>query len=133
MISLNQANTMISAAIAKAIELGTAISVSVVDDGGNLIAFSRMDNAIKISQKFSHAKAYTSGSLGMPTEMIAPFAVDGKPYAGLHSLFGGELSTIAGGIPIMIEGKLAGGIGCGGSTDVNQDAECAKAGVAAIQ
>lgn len=117
----------LEAAEAKAKELGVAVSIAIVDEYGDLLAFSRMEGAIKISPKFAIAKAYTSGSLGMPTEDIAGYAVEGKPYHGITSLFAGKLTTIAGGIPIMKDGKLVGGIGVGGSLDVKQDAECAKA------
>ena len=68
----------------------------------------------------------------MATADMAPYATPGKPYYGMDALFGGELTTIAGGLPIKIGDKLAGGIGVGGSTDVNQDAECAKAALEVI-
>jgi len=132
MITLSQAKKAIEASELKAKELGIAVSTAVVDEYGVLIAFSRMDNAIKISPRFAYAKAYTSGTIGMPTEAMAPYAQEGKPYHDLNSLFGGELTTMSGGEPIMIDGKLAGAVGAGGSTDVSQDDMCAKAGVAAI-
>ena len=88
--------------------------------------------ALTISPKFAIAKAYTSGTLGMPTADMAAYAVPGKPYYNMNALFGGELTTIAGGVPIKMGGKLVGGIGVGGSADVAQDAECAVAAVEAI-
>lgn len=118
---------------AKAKELGSAISVAVVDEYGDLVGFSRMEGAIKISPKFAIAKAYTSGTLGMATGDLAGFAQEGKPYHGLDSIFGGELTTIAGGLPIKVGEKLIGGIGVGGSYDVTQDVECAKAALAIIE
>jgi uncharacterized protein GlcG (DUF336 family) len=132
LLTLNQAKKAIEAAEKKAEEFGIAVSTAVVDEYGDLMAFSRMDKAIKISPKFAQAKAYTAGTLGMDTKDMAPYAVEGKPYYEINALFGGELTTIAGGVAIKIDGKLTGGIGVGGSTDVNQDAECAKAGLAAI-
>lgn len=117
----------------KAEELGMSISVAVVDQYGDLVAFGRMKGAIKISPKFAIAKAFTSGTLGMGTGDMAGYAVEGKPYFGLTSLFGGELTTIAGGLPIKSGEELIGGIGVGGSTDVSQDLECAKAGLNAFE
>jgi len=117
----------IEAAEAKAKELGIAVSIAIVDEYGDLVAFSRMEGAIKISPKFAIAKAYTSGTIGMATADMAPYAAPGKPYYGLDALFGGELTTIAGGLPVKAGDKLVGGIGVGGSADVSQDLECAKA------
>lgn len=111
----------------KAAELGIAVSTAIVDEYGDLVAFSRMAGAIKISPKFALAKAYTAGTIGMATADMAPYAVEGKPYYGMDALFGGELTTIAGGLPIKTGDKLVGGVGVGGSADVSQDVECAKA------
>ncbi len=121
------AKKAVEEALKKAEELGIQVSVAVVDQYGDLVAFGRMPGAIKISPKFAIAKAFTAGTLGMATADMAGYAVEGKPYYGLTSLFGGELTTIAGGVPVKKEEILIGGIGVGGSTDVNQDLECAKA------
>jgi glc operon protein GlcG len=91
-----------------------------------------MDGAIPISPRIANAKAFTSASLGVPSEGLAKFAIEGKPYFGVTDVLGGELTPIAGGMPLMQDGKIAGGIGVGGSMDVNQDVECCKAAVAAL-
>lgn len=122
----------INAAINKAEELKITISVAVVDQYGDLLAFARMKGALKISPKFAIAKAYTSGTLGLKTADMANYATEGKPYFGLNSLFGGELTTIAGGLPIMKGDELIGGIGVGGSHDVSTDVEAAQAGLKAL-
>lgn len=129
MLTLSKAKQAIEMAEKKATELGISVSVAVVDEHGTLVAFSRMDGAIKISPKFAQEKAYTSGTLGMKTEDMAPYAVEGKPYYGMTSMFGGQLTTIAGGAPIVVSGKLLGGVGVGGSADTSQDAQCAAAAV----
>lgn len=128
----SKAKKAIEAAEAKARELGIAVSTAIVDEYGDLVAFSRMEGAIKISPKFALAKAYTAGTIGMATADMAPYAVPNKPYYGMDALFGGELTTIAGGLPIKDDQRLVGGIGVGGSADVNQDVECAKAALAEL-
>ncbi len=122
----------IEASEAKAKELGAAVSTAVVDQYGDLVAFSRMEGAIKISPKFAIAKAYTAGTIGMGTADMAGYAGEGKPYQGLTDLFGGELTVIAGGLPIKKGDQLVGGVGVGGSTDVLQDVECARAALAEL-
>jgi uncharacterized protein GlcG (DUF336 family) len=123
------ANKIVTNALEKAKELNIAVSIAVVDNNGILMAFAKMDGSISISPRFAFAKAYTSGTIGLPTSGMAGYAEEGKPYYGLTSIFGGELTTIAGGLPIMEDGKLIGGIGVGGSTDVTQDEEIAKSAV----
>jgi len=132
MLTLSHAKKALELAEAKAKELGVAVSIAVVDTSGVLIASSKMDAAITISPKFAYVKAFTSASIGMPSAGLAPYDVPGKPYYGIHTILSGELTTIAGGQPIMMDGKLVGGIGVGGSTDVSQDDQCATAGTAAF-
>ncbi len=126
-MDLTKVKKALEASEAKAKELGAAVSTAIVDEYGDLVAFSRMEGAIKISPKFAIAKAYTAGTIGMGTADMAPYAVEGKPYYGMDALFGGELTTIAGGLPVKDGNKLVGGVGVGGSADVSQDVKCAQA------
>ena len=132
MLTLEQANKAVAAIVSQAKKLKVPVSVAIVDDVGNLVAFNRMDGALAISTKFARSKALTAASLGMPTDDLAQYALEGKPYFGLNVAFGGELMCIAGGLPIMSGGKLAGGVGVGGSADVSQDKLLAGEGVKAI-
>jgi uncharacterized protein GlcG (DUF336 family) len=119
----------LDAAEAKAKELGASVSIAIVDNYGVLAGFRRMEGAIKISPRFAMTKAYTAGTIGLTTGDMEGYSLEGKPYYGIESIFGGELTTIAGGVPIMHEKTLVGAVGVGGSTDVSQDAEIAKAAV----
>lgn len=126
MITLDKAKRAIEASEQKAKELGTAVTTVIVDEHGSLIAAGRMDGAIPISPRFAYSKAFTSASLGMPTEGIGAYTAEGKPYFGLNTIFGGEITPIAGGHPVKIGNKLVGGVGVGGSTDTAQDSQCAQ-------
>ena len=132
MITLKKAKEAIEASEAKAQELGVSVTTVVADEHGVVIALSRMDGAFTVSPDFARAKAFTSATLGFPTDKLAGFTGEGKPYFGLTDLASGEFTTIAGGVPVMKDGKLIGGVGVGGSADVGQDAMCAEAAAKAL-
>lgn len=129
MITLDKAKKALEASEQKAKELGVAVTTAVVDEHGSILAVSRMDGAIPISPRFAYCKAFSSAAFGMPSEGIAAYAVEGKPFFGINTIFGGEITPIAGGIPVKMGGKLVGGVGVGGSTDVSQDSLCAQEAV----
>ncbi len=129
MITLEKAKNALEASENKARELGVAVTTVIVDEHGSIIAVSRMDGAIPISPRFAYAKAFTAANLGMPSEGLGAYACEGKPYFGINTLFGGELTPVAGGFPIKAENGIIGGVGAGGSTDTNQDSLCAQEAV----
>ncbi len=129
MIALEKAKIALKASENKARELGIAVTTVIVDEHGSIIAVSRMDGAIPISPRFAYSKAFTSANLGMPSEGLGAYACEGKPYFGINTLFGGELTAIAGGLPVKVEDKIIGAIGVGGSTNTNQDSLCAQEAV----
>ena len=133
MITLEKAQKAAEAALKHAGELGIAICVVVVDDHGTPVILNRMENSFVISQDFAYAKAYTSATLGLSSGDIAGFAAEGKPYYGITDAFGGKLMVIAGGLPVKKGGKVICAVGVGGSQDVSQDAECAKAAVEVLE
>jgi len=133
MLTLQKAKLALEASEKKAKELNVRVTTTIVDDHGSVIASSRMDGAIPISPRFSYGKAYTSANLGAPTKDLSKYATEGKPYFGISDLFGGKLTTIAGGVPVIEDGKVVAGIGVGGSMDVSQDNECAEEALKAIQ
>ena len=130
-VTIEQAETAIAAARAKATELGTQMCIAVVDSGGNLKAFHRMDDAWVGSIDIAHKKAKTSVFFGMMTGQIGQLSQPGGPLYGIeHSNDG--LITFPGGIPIVdADGVMSGAIGVSGST-VENDHVVAEAGAKAI-
>ena len=130
-ISLDQAHVAIMAAIEKAAQISTKMDVAVVDAGGNLKAFVRMDGAWIGSIDISIKKAKTARFFDMPTGEIGKLSQPGGPLYGIeHSNDG--LITFPGGVPIKsADGTIIGAIGVSGST-VENDHEVAAAGAAAV-
>ncbi len=133
MITLSKAKQALEASEKKAKELGVAVTTTIVDSHGSIIAVSRMDGAIPISPSFAYEKAYTSASLGMPTAALAGYAEEGKPYFGLPDVLGGKLTVIAGGMPVKKNSVIIGGVGVGGSMKVSDDEACAKEAVKILE
>lgn len=116
----------LQAAIRKSEELGVGQNITIVDDGGNLLAFVRMDGAKLLSIKTSHKKALSAASHRMPSGQLLP---DLELKLGLAT--GGELTNLEGGFPIIIDGVTVGAIGVGSGTGA-QDVEVAKAALRAL-
>jgi len=115
----------------KASEIGVAMDIAIVDEGGNLLAFERMDDALIGSIQIAIDKAYTSAVLGIPTANEGRLAQPGQPEYGINTLSGGRLAILGGGIPITHKKRVVGAIGCSSGT-VDQDATVADAGAAAL-
>lgn len=132
-LSLAQAQAVLEAAAAKALEISSPSSIAVIDDGRELVAFARMDGALLASAAISQAKAYTSRSLSCDTRDVESLAQPGAPLFGLHTAHaavGRALITFGGGVLISVGGEVVGAVGvAGGSPD--QDHEIAAAGAAA--
>jgi uncharacterized protein GlcG (DUF336 family) len=117
---------MLDAAIRKADELREAVDIVVVDEGCNVIASVRMDDAKLISMFTATTKASTAASHRRPTTEI-----DEAMAPSLASASGGRITNMAGGLPIVIDGVCVGGIGVGSAPDA-EDIAIARAGLAAI-
>ena len=115
------------AAMGKAADMGVPQCISVVDSGGNLLAFSRMDGAFSLSIDTSLAKAKTAASYGGPTGHVAE-GVDIKLAIATQ----GQRVNLPGGLPIIVDGHVIGGIGVGSGSGA-QDLEVANVGIAAIE
>jgi uncharacterized protein GlcG (DUF336 family) len=130
-LSLAQAQTVLAAALAAAEEQGTLMDVAVVDAGGNLKAFARMDGAWLGSIDIATTKARTARYFDLPTEELGKLSQPGGPLYGIEVSNGG-LITFPGGLPLRAaDGTVIGAIGVSGST-VENDHAVAAAGVAAL-
>jgi len=129
-ISLSAAEKAIDAATAKALEIGQPMNIAVVDDGGHLVAFVRMDGAIKASIDISIRKARTSILMNMPTSALMPKVQPGAELYGLEQTSGGMV-IFGGGIPLTNGDVVIGAIGVSAGT-VEQDVSVAEVGAAAV-
>ena len=134
-LTLDVAKKMAAACEAKAKQEKWLMNIAVVDDGANLVYFEQMDGSFKGSSYVSQHKAMTSANFPFPTRFFGElaFGKEGKPGAlpGVANLPG--LITFPGGVPIMTANKAhIGGIGVSGATG-DQDEQCAKAALDAVQ
>src|SRR6266702_3146587 len=129
-ISFELAQKMVNAAVAKARELGVAENVAILDDGGNLKAFSRMDGAPIPTIEMAQNKAYTA-LLGVSTQDFFNF-IQGDPslLAGIPTL--ARMAAWGGGFPVKLNGKVVGRSGVSGAPTVQNDVDCAKAALAVV-
>jgi len=127
-ISLSQCQAVIQAAVDEASKRNWKMNVAVTDSGGNLVAFQRMDGAMLASIQIAEHKARAAVTFRRPTKIFE----DGVQLMHLNYLlaFDGIIAS-RGGIPLIVEGKIIGAIGCSGGTD-SQDEVVSEAGAAVI-
>ena len=117
-----------SAAEAEAVKNNWAVSFAIVDDGGHLLWFQRLDGAAPVSAHIAPAKAHTA-AVGRRETKIYEDLINAGRYSFLSApLIQGMLE---GGIPIVKDGQILGAIGVSGVKS-SEDAQIAKAGLAAI-
>lgn len=120
-----RARDILDAGIAKAREIGQPMNIAVVDAGGHLVAFGRMDGAIKASIDISTRKAVTSVLMNAPTAALMQIAQPGGELYGLEQLAGG-LVLFGGGIPLRSGDAVVGAVGVSAGS-VEQDVAVATA------
>src|SRR5438045_5160215 len=103
------------------------MNIAVADEGGNLVAHVRMDNAWLGSIDISQKKAYTSRAFDITTKDLATHSQSGGQFFGIHASNNGKIMIFAGGIPLKKDGKVVGAIGVSGGSG-EQDHAVAAAG-----
>lgn len=131
-LSLELAKKIIEGAELEAKNLGVSMVITIVDEGGNLIATHRMDDAWLASIEISQNKAWTSVALKMPTANLADATVPQASLYGLNTTNSGRIVVFGGGIPLTDNGKVVGAVGVSGST-VPHDIQVAEAAVKAYE
>ncbi len=134
-IILDEAKKIVEKATAKAKELGVKNSYAVADESGHLVLLERMDGAAWITSEIAIGKAYTAvafrlmGERFTDTDAIGRYFSDTPSFLSSLGFFSqGKIIGRGGGIPIVIGGKVIGGLGISGGKAA-QDHECAKAGL----
>lgn len=130
-ITLAQAEQLSAVAKEKAKEIGVAMNIAIVDEGANLVAFHRMDNAWLGSIDIAIKKAKTARFFDMNSGEIGKLSQPGQPLYNIEHSNGGLISFPGGVIIKDGSGKIVGAIGVSGGT-VEQDHEVADAGANAL-
>jgi uncharacterized protein GlcG (DUF336 family) len=129
-ISSELAQKMVDKAVTKAREIGVSENVAILDDGGNLKAFSRMDCAPILCIEMALNKAYTA-LFGVSTQDFFNFIQrDPSLLAGIPTL--SRVAAWGGGFPIEVDGEIVGAIGLSGAPAVENDVDCARAALALV-
>jgi uncharacterized protein GlcG (DUF336 family) len=129
-ITLEQAKKVMAGAEAEAKKNNWPVVITILDSGGNLVMSQRLDGAQWGSVEVARDKARSAVAFRRPTKVFSDAVAQGGGNLRLLNLSGASL--LDGGLPIVIDGKIAGGIGVSGVTG-EQDAQIARAGVDALK
>ena len=127
-LELADIKAMAAAAESEAVKNNWAVSIAIVDDGGHLLWFQRLDGAAPISAQIAPGKARTS-AMGRRESKVYEDMINGGRASFLSAP--GLDSMLEGGVPILKDGKCLGAVGVSGVKS-SEDAQIAKAAVAAI-
>jgi uncharacterized protein GlcG (DUF336 family) len=128
-ITLDQAKRAMAAAELEAAKNSWQVAITILDSGGNLIMFHRVDNAQLSATTVSEGKARTALEFKRPSKALDDAIAAGG--AGMRLLALKAITPIEGGLPVIVDGKIIGAIGVSGSLS-SQDAQVAKAGADAL-
>ncbi|TFB52258.1 GlcG/HbpS family heme-binding protein [Cryobacterium tagatosivorans] len=129
-LTLADARTIITAAEAKASEIGQPMNIAVADAGGNIISHVRMDGAWLGGIDISINKAFTARAFDIQTKDLGDNSQPNQQYYGIHASNHGRIVIFAGGIPLTRDGEVVGAVGVSGGSG-EQDQAVAEAGAKA--
>ena len=127
-LSIEDARLLIEGARKKAEQIEVPMCIAVTDDSGNLVAFERMDGGKAHSVHVAVDKAYTAGSARKATHEYNAANTPGNLAFGIHTEAGGRISTVGGGLPVIVQRQCLGGTGAR-SRSPPQDMEVSQAGL----
>ena len=128
-VSLDQARKVVAAAQAEARKNGWPVAIAIVDNAGQLVMFERLDNTQTASIEIARDKAVSAAMYRRSTKVFQDMVASGG--AGTRALNLRSASTVEGGLPLIVEGRIVGGIGVSG-VNSDQDDGGAKAGADSV-
>jgi glc operon protein GlcG len=132
-LTLEGAKAVLASAERRAAEIGVPMDIAVVDDGGHLLVFSRMDGAKISSVEIAMVKAHSAAIRRQPS---GPYVENGQPnlvvILGLMVGSRARQTPLRGGLPLLVDGQCVGAIGVSNGSE-EQDLDVARAGAAALE
>jgi glc operon protein GlcG len=130
-LSARELRLMVDAAVAEAASMSVPVTVVVVDESGITKEMLRMDGAPLVSVQTAFNKAYAAAAIGMPPDdFYAAIESDGAAVVEFGTRPG--LALIAGGLPVIDEGNVAGAIGVAGAMTGDEDRRIAEVAIAKV-
>ena len=127
-LSAEVARRLVDAAVSEAAQRSVPVTVVTVDESGVVKALQRMDGAPLVSIQTAQNKAYAAAAIGMPTDdFYSTIESDGAAVASFAARPG--LALIGGGLPVLVDGQVAGAIGVAGAMTADEDRRIAEAAV----
>ena len=130
-IDLATAKKMVAAAEQEALKANAKVGIAVVDSNGDLVFSERLDGATTRGVTSAQGKARAALLFGMPTKQVQDIIASGKPLQAMVTIPAADAAVLVinqGGLPILKDGKVIGGIGAGGSAS-SEDERFAQAGI----
>ncbi|WP_330447278.1 heme-binding protein (plasmid) [Paracoccus marcusii] len=127
-LDLDDARILMAGAEAHARTIGVPMCIAITDEAGQLIAFQRMEGGKVTSTTIAIDKAFTAAAAKKATHDYGAASQPGAPAYGIASAIGGRLMVVGGGLPVLWNGEVVGGIGVSSGTPA-QDQAVAQAGI----
>lgn len=131
-LTLKAARLMGDKALAKCEEIGKAFVFTVVDAGGNVLYIQRMEDAFFSSVGIATDKAFTAAAVKKGTHVLTDIVKPEKDLFGLNHTNNGRMVTFGGGLPVIVDGEVIGGVGVSGGS-VEEDMAVAQAALDVLQ